>query len=466
MSTEQIKIGILASGQGSNIAAVHDFLLQNQQSGQVLIALVIANKPQAGVIALCEKLGLPCKVLRPDLYSSREDYDVQVAAEFLSMGVRMIALCGYTRVLSNPLLVTFRDRILNVHPSLLPAFGGKGMYGRKVFEAILARGVQVSGSTVHLVTEEVDGGPILFQSAYEIDQTESIASLKSKTLALENQVYPEIIFQYACSLAPLEAPPVASKPQILAEGYQDDSRKEYKAQQGNKKAYALCDIGLVRGENADTVFLSPDLRLFGVADGVGSAAAGRETSRLVSQLLMTLWEKESKQLFGGGGLELASWLRKAVYEANAKILEFGQQGEQKLDLGSTLVASIYDPENDRLYITNTGDSRAYLYRDNVFYRLTRDHSDGYNPDSGEGGGLIYYIGGEGQSFNLDLFQLKLHSGDRVLLCSDGLLYAGEENVAIRLDEMTDLAQTAQLLLDDVYKAGAPDNTSLVLFTHS
>ncbi len=466
--SQKVKIGILASGSGSNIPSI----LQAIQSGKINgePVLLISNR-NADAINMAQKFGMQTQVIKPDLFNSKEEYDARLANEFWNRKVDLILLCGYTRVLTLPFLKAYQNRIVNIHPSLLPAFGGKGMYGNKVHEAVLSRGVKITGCTVHLVNENIDEGPILAQGVIDLSDFETVDTIRSKVLQLEDKVYPEAVSNFINTLPPLdfsqvpfalkESGGIASSPQP---DYFDDAQKEFYYTQGSKAGYALCDVGLKRKENADTVILTSDLRILGVADGVGSAKEGKQTSRMVMSFIEKKWFNEG--IYAKlKSLDHGSWLRKTVIEANQQILTWARQSVNRVDIGSTLVIGIVDYENNDLYISNTGDSRAYLWRSGVMYRLTRDHSENFNPESGEGGGLLFYMGGSQGAFGIDLFQLRLYPGDRVLMCSDGLLYATEEQVARRFEQTPPLKEFAKELLKDAYDAGAPDNTSIVLLDY-
>jgi phosphoribosylglycinamide formyltransferase-1 len=467
--TEKLKIGILASGAASNLPSI----LQAVQSGSLNaeVVLLISNRPNAEAIQVAQRFNIATMALKPDLFNSKEDYDARLATEFWNKKADLIVLCGYTRVLSLPILKAYEKRIVNIHPSLLPAFGGKGMYGNKVHEAVLNRGVKLTGCTVHVVDDNIDEGPILQQASVELGDFETIETIKAKVRQLEEQIYPEAITKFAKSLTTLnfndlpyalkEAGAQTSAP---SPDFFDDARKEFAYTFQDKKAYAICDVGLKRKENADTVILTSDLKIIGVADGIGSAKEGKQTSRMIMSFIEKKWLNEGTQM-RLKSLDHGSWLRKTVIEANQQILTWAHQSVNRVDIGSTLVIGIIDYENHDIYISNTGDSRVYLWRSGIMYRLTRDHSENFNAESGEGGALLFYMGGTQGSFGIDLFQLRLYKGDRLLFCSDGLLYATEEQVARRLQENLPVKELGNELLKDAYGAGAPDNTSIAVLEY-
>ncbi|MDJ0625166.1 MAG: phosphoribosylglycinamide formyltransferase [Candidatus Caenarcaniphilales bacterium] len=467
---DKLKIGILASGKGSNIPSI----LQAIQSGRLNaeVSLLVSDKPNAEALSLAERFGISTLTFKPDLFNSKEEYDAKIAAEFWNKQISLIVLCGYTRVISLPLLKAYEKRIVNTHPSLLPAFGGKGMFGNKVHEAVIQRGVKITGCTVHLVDENIDEGPILAQQVVELGNFETSDSLKLKVLQAEEKLYPESIAEYLQNLSPINFTqlPYSIKEAVTVNSssptpsYFDDERKEYSFSKSGRNAVAICDVGLKRKENADTVLLTSDLRILGVADGVGSASEGKQTSRMIMSFIEKKWQNEGS-MSNLKFLEHGSWLRKTVIEANHQILNWAKQAQNRVDIGSTLTVGLIDEENDQIFISNTGDSRAYLWRSETLYRLTRDHSEHFDPETGDGGALLFYMGGMQGSFGLDLFQLKLFKGDRLLICSDGLLYASENKIAQRFQENLSIKELSKTYLQDAYDVGAPDNTSIVIMDY-
>jgi phosphoribosylglycinamide formyltransferase-1 len=467
---KKAKIGILCSGAGSNIPSI----LQAIQSGKINaeIALLISNKQNVPALELAQRFGIPSMTIKSDLFNSKEEFDARLATEFWNKKVDLVLMCGYMRVISLPLIKAYNQRILNIHPSLLPAFGGKGMYGRHVHEAVIKRGVKVTGCTVHLVDENVDEGPIVAQAVTEISGFETADSIRQKVLQLEEKIYPEAIAAHLSSLQDLSFDELPYSLKETAGGgssapapdYFDDNRKEISFAKDARSGHALCDVGLKRKENADTVILTSDVRIIGVADGIGSAKEGKQTSRMIMSFIEKKWMNEGLMI-NLKSLDHGSWLRKTVIEANNQILGWAQKSPNKVDIGSTLIVGIIDQVTNEMYISNTGDSRAYLWRSGTMFRLTRDHSVDFDPETGEGGDLIFYMGGIQGAFGIDLFQMKLYKGDRVLFCSDGLLYASEERVAQRFKQNLSLKDLCNELLKDTYEVGAPDNTSIAVLEY-
>ena len=156
--SEKIRVAVLVSGGGTNLQA----LIDKEADGQIpdaTIVKVIASRDDAFALERAAKAGIETAVARePE----------QVMEELQKSGADMIVLAGYMKVLPKEIIETYRNRIINIHPSLIPSFCGVGYYGLKVHEAALARGVKLTGATVHLVDEGMDSGPILLQKAVEV----------------------------------------------------------------------------------------------------------------------------------------------------------------------------------------------------------------------------------------------------------------------------------------------------------
>lgn len=185
------QLAVLASGSGSNlgalIQAVKDDIIKNAEIG-----LVISNKENAFALTRAQNAGIPNFCLKTD------ELILEKLNEFK---IDVVLLAGYMKILTPPLLEVYKDRILNIHPSLLPAFGGKGMYGMRVHEAVIQAGVPVSGCTVHVVTEEIDAGPILGQSEVPVVEGDTPESLASKVLSQEHVLYPKTVQEFVAGMA-------------------------------------------------------------------------------------------------------------------------------------------------------------------------------------------------------------------------------------------------------------------------
>ena len=166
-----VKVAVFVSGGGTNLQAILD--AQGSVIRNAEVALVIASREDAYALERAKKHGVPGVVLR-------DEADIQRALE--EHGIGLIVLAGYMRILSSGFTARWDKRILNVHPSLIPSFCGKGMYGLRVHEAALSYGVKVTGATVHFVNEVPDGGEIIYQKAVEIEQNDTPEVLQRRVM--------------------------------------------------------------------------------------------------------------------------------------------------------------------------------------------------------------------------------------------------------------------------------------------
>lgn len=176
-----VKIGVLVSGGGTNLQA----LLDAQKRGEIPdgeISLVIASRKKAYALERARMAGVPALALPRRDYEKTADYDAALLTALQEAGVELVVLAGFLCVLGEKMLRGYEGRIVNVHPSLIPAFCGDGFYGLHVHEAALARGVKVTGATVHLVNEVTDGGPILLQKAVEVLEGDTPESLQKRVM--------------------------------------------------------------------------------------------------------------------------------------------------------------------------------------------------------------------------------------------------------------------------------------------
>ncbi|MFQ5772784.1 MAG: phosphoribosylglycinamide formyltransferase [bacterium] len=190
-----LRVGVFASGKGSNLAA----LLAAIEKGELhaKIVLVISNNAEAGALDIARKHDIPTLHLAQPLFSSIEEFDRALLRALQKHEVEMIALAGYLKKLSSVIVQQYKHRILNIHPALLPSFGGTGMYGRKVHEAVLNYGCKVTGVTVHVVDEEYDTGPPILQRCVPVEQDDTPATLAARVLKVEHKIYAEALQLFA-----------------------------------------------------------------------------------------------------------------------------------------------------------------------------------------------------------------------------------------------------------------------------
>lgn len=181
------KIAVFASGNGSNAENIIRFFRENDCGAEV--ALVVSNNPDAGVLARAGALGVPAIVPDKEIFRSADALRDMLE----SRGITHIVLAGFLMMIPAELTECYSGRIINIHPSLLPKFGGKGMYGRRVHEAVVAAGERYTGITVHHVSEVYDSGRIIFQATTEVAPTDTAADVEAKIHSLEREHFPRVI---------------------------------------------------------------------------------------------------------------------------------------------------------------------------------------------------------------------------------------------------------------------------------
>lgn len=180
-NTQTKNIAIFASGAGSNAKKIIAYF---KNSNLAKITLIVCNNSLAGVIKISEKAKIPVLLIKKDLFNTSGYIN-----ELKNHKIDFIVLAGFLWKIPSVLINAFPNKIINIHPALLPSFGGKGMYGNAVHEAVLAAGEKQSGITIHYVDEKYDHGKIIFQSECKLDENESAESLARKIHALEHKYY-------------------------------------------------------------------------------------------------------------------------------------------------------------------------------------------------------------------------------------------------------------------------------------
>jgi phosphoribosylglycinamide formyltransferase-1 len=179
--TGKKKIAVLVSGGGTNLQALIDAKAAGQITGGEF-ALVVASKPGVYALERAEKAGIPAKVLERKAFPDVHAYSIAMRDTLLEAGIDIVVYAGFLTILDESVCDAFPGRMINVHPALIPSFSGKGFYGLRVHEAALARGVKVTGATVHIFTSECDGGPILLQKAVEVHEGDTPETLQKRVM--------------------------------------------------------------------------------------------------------------------------------------------------------------------------------------------------------------------------------------------------------------------------------------------
>jgi phosphoribosylglycinamide formyltransferase 1 len=179
-------LGVLISGRGSNLQALIDAIEDRRLDAS--IAVVISNRPGAAGLARARAAGIDTLVIDHREWASRDDFDRQLASELQKRDVGLVCLAGFMRLLGKPMLDAFPNAVVNIHPSLLPAFPGTDAQAQA-----LVHGAKVSGVTVHLVTAGLDDGPIIVQRVVKVREDDTAESLSARILEEEHRAYPEAV---------------------------------------------------------------------------------------------------------------------------------------------------------------------------------------------------------------------------------------------------------------------------------
>ena len=185
MNNTNKKVIIFASGSGSNALKIFEYFNNNQN---IIIDSIYCNNPRASVIKVFQKLSI-----KTVLFNKKELYESAFLEAIISTNPNLIVLAGFLLKIPEKMVSVFENRIINIHPSLLPKYGGKGMYGLNIHKEVILNKEKFSGLTIHYVNKEYDKGAVIFQKKIKINEKETPESLSSKVLKLEHENYPIII---------------------------------------------------------------------------------------------------------------------------------------------------------------------------------------------------------------------------------------------------------------------------------
>lgn len=194
--TDQVRVAVMASGRGSNFRAIHRRLNEDPHAPATIV-VCISNNPNPGAFEYAREHGVEVLRLSPRMFDSEDDYAAALLDALTSRRIEMIVLAGYMRKIPDVVVERYHRRILNVHPALLPEFGGEGMYGMHVHEAVIASGARESGATVHLVDAEYDTGPTIAQERIAISEGETPEKLAARVLEVEHRLFPRVVIEWA-----------------------------------------------------------------------------------------------------------------------------------------------------------------------------------------------------------------------------------------------------------------------------
>ena len=193
--TSSLRLAVFASGSGSNFGAMLKAIDADKLDAEPV--LLITNRPGVGAIDKAEARDIPVAILTPAKFEKEGAFAEALLDTLADHGADFVALAGYLKRIPASVVDAFKNRMLNIHPALLPSFGGKGMYGPRIHEAVLEHGCRVTGVTVHLVDTEYDGGPIVLQEPVAVRQEDTPRSLAARVLQLEHHLYPQALQLFA-----------------------------------------------------------------------------------------------------------------------------------------------------------------------------------------------------------------------------------------------------------------------------
>lgn len=176
-----LKIGVLVSGGGTNLGAIVEGIQQGTITN-TQIEVVISNRPDAYALTRAERAGIPAECVSPKDYQKREDFHQALLERLDSYQLDLIVLAGYLVIVPPHIIQKYENKIINIHPSLIPSYCGDGFYGLKIHEAVLKRGNKITGATVHFVDEGTDTGPIILQKAVEVKDTDTAEELQRRVM--------------------------------------------------------------------------------------------------------------------------------------------------------------------------------------------------------------------------------------------------------------------------------------------
>lgn len=191
-------IVVFASGSGTNFQSIIDAAKRGELSAN--ITGLITDKPNIGAIERAEKANIPTRTISPADYPGENEFSEALTTQLEIWDTDLIALAGYLKKIPTPVIHKYKNRILNIHPSLLPKFGGKGFYGMKVHRAVVDANQKESGCSVHIVTEEFDEGPVIAHTKVPVYQHESAEELAERILKEEHRLYPAAIQKHIQTL--------------------------------------------------------------------------------------------------------------------------------------------------------------------------------------------------------------------------------------------------------------------------
>lgn len=190
-----LNIAVFASGRGTNFEALQSAIVKEKFPAQIVV--VISNNSNAGALELARLFNIPAFHISRRQFSDDDTFNKKISEVLRAHNVNFVVLAGYMKKIFPELIREYRGKIINIHPALLPKFGGEGMYGMRVHEAVINAKEKFSGATVHIVDEEYDHGKIILQDIVNVAENETPETLAAKVLKIEHRILPEVVKMFA-----------------------------------------------------------------------------------------------------------------------------------------------------------------------------------------------------------------------------------------------------------------------------
>ncbi len=191
----ELKVAVFVSGRGSNVQAVLEHIHKGQLNARIV--LMISSSATAGALGIARDNHIPALVVTAQQFKDEQEYSATLLHHLIQYEVELVVLAGYLKIIPQAVVQKYRQAMINIHPALLPSFGGKGLYGRRVHEAVLSYGCKVSGATVHMVDVDYDTGKPLVQRCVPVLEEDTPDSLAARVLTVEHQILSEAIQLFA-----------------------------------------------------------------------------------------------------------------------------------------------------------------------------------------------------------------------------------------------------------------------------
>jgi phosphoribosylglycinamide formyltransferase 1 len=191
----RLRVAVLVSGTGTVLQALIDACRSGETPAEIVV--VVSNVPGAFALERARAAGIPALTVDHREFPNRVAFEAELRKALDAAAVELVCLAGFLRILTPGFVDAFAGRMMNIHPALLPAFGGKGMYGDRVHEAVLASGARISGCTVHFVTRDADAGPIIVQATVPVEDGDTPATLSARVRREELRAYPVAVRMFA-----------------------------------------------------------------------------------------------------------------------------------------------------------------------------------------------------------------------------------------------------------------------------